>query len=282
MSRADHVEQRVGHGLVVDDELRVEDLVPAMLGVGLRKHHELDIRRVASELLERLDQVADLIVRERKAELGVGARERRVPVRTERHPPQRTRCTAAKEVRLVLRDPERLGHSIMQQRPERAQLGLRKRLHRLDVVGRAALDPPYRLEAADEDDIGGLAGPGRDRPEPRCDEQPLSTLLLELRARAIGQKLSEHLELGFIEVARGIHEVHQARGERTNARIDALQRPQQSFEAKLRQRGCAGHGKHAEFYQKPGRRNFDANAAAPRESGRPPDYLRAFESPPGV
>jgi hypothetical protein len=39
----------------------------------------------------------------------------------------------------------------------------------------------------------------------------------------------------------------EAAAERANARIDALQRLQQSFEAKLRQRGGAGQGEHAKF-----------------------------------
>jgi hypothetical protein len=44
---ADHREQRQRHGLTVDDELGIEYLVPAMLRVRLREHHELDIGGIA-------------------------------------------------------------------------------------------------------------------------------------------------------------------------------------------------------------------------------------------
>ena len=75
----------------------------------------------------------------------------------------------------------------------------------------------------------------------------LPALLLQVRPRPVGQQLPEQLELGFVQRPRGIHEMHETRAERTNARIDALQRLQQSFEAKLRQRGRAGQREHAEF-----------------------------------
>src|SRR5205823_5023696 len=52
----------------VDDEVGVEDLVPAVLAVGLREHHELDVRRVAPEALERLGEVQDLVLGEGEAE----------------------------------------------------------------------------------------------------------------------------------------------------------------------------------------------------------------------
>src|SRR5205807_8422035 len=43
----DHREQRLRLLRAVDDPVGVEDLVPAMLGVRLREHGELDIRGVA-------------------------------------------------------------------------------------------------------------------------------------------------------------------------------------------------------------------------------------------
>ena len=36
----------------VDDPVGVEDLVPAMLGVGLREHHQLDVGRIAADAAE--------------------------------------------------------------------------------------------------------------------------------------------------------------------------------------------------------------------------------------
>ena len=45
----DHREQRLRLALAIDDPIRVEDLVTAMLGVRLREHHQLDIGRIAAE-----------------------------------------------------------------------------------------------------------------------------------------------------------------------------------------------------------------------------------------
>ena len=58
---ADHVEQGFIARLAIDDPARVEDLVAAMLGVRLREHHELDVRRVALEPREAREQVIHLI-----------------------------------------------------------------------------------------------------------------------------------------------------------------------------------------------------------------------------
>ena len=52
MRVADHREQRLRLRDAVDDELGVEDLVAAVLGVRLREHHQLDIGRIAPEALE--------------------------------------------------------------------------------------------------------------------------------------------------------------------------------------------------------------------------------------
>ena len=51
----DHPEQRPGLDDPVDDEVGVEDLVAAVLGVGLREHHQLDVAGVAPEPGERVD-----------------------------------------------------------------------------------------------------------------------------------------------------------------------------------------------------------------------------------
>src|SRR3546814_4449868 len=77
MGVLDHLEQRLRravalHVLPVDGPRRVEDLVPAVLGVGLREHHQFDVAGVAAELAEAFAQVFDLVLRERQAEACVG------------------------------------------------------------------------------------------------------------------------------------------------------------------------------------------------------------------
>ena len=58
---ADHREQRLGLRLAVDHPVCVEDLVAAVLGVRLCKHHQLDVRRVTPEAAEAFAKVFDFI-----------------------------------------------------------------------------------------------------------------------------------------------------------------------------------------------------------------------------
>ncbi len=46
----------------VDDPVGVEDLVPAVLRVRLREHHQLDVGGIAPHALEIVQQVVDLIL----------------------------------------------------------------------------------------------------------------------------------------------------------------------------------------------------------------------------
>ena len=74
-----------GIGVAVDDELRIEDLVAAMLGVRLRKHHQFDVGRIASQLAKRPHQIVDLIARQRQPPFSVGARQRLAAVLAQYH-----------------------------------------------------------------------------------------------------------------------------------------------------------------------------------------------------
>ncbi len=73
---ADHRKQAFRRALAVDDPIGVEDLVPAMLRVRLREHHELDVARVAPHGAKLRREVVDLVGRKREAELAVRAFER--------------------------------------------------------------------------------------------------------------------------------------------------------------------------------------------------------------
>ena len=77
-----------GMRLPVDHPVGIEDLVPAMLGVGLREHHQLDVGRVAADAAEIVDQVVDLVVGQRQAQAPVGGLQRRAAVgRADRRAP---------------------------------------------------------------------------------------------------------------------------------------------------------------------------------------------------
>ena len=62
MSMAHHAEQRLVLFLAVDDPIGVEDLVPAVLRVCLREHHQFDIGGIAPHALEIVRQVVDLVL----------------------------------------------------------------------------------------------------------------------------------------------------------------------------------------------------------------------------
>ncbi len=63
----DHLEQRaILHG-PVDFPGGIKNLVTAMLGVGLREHHQFDVVGIASHRDERLHQIIDFIVGQREA-----------------------------------------------------------------------------------------------------------------------------------------------------------------------------------------------------------------------
>ena len=68
----DHLEERLGLLFAVEDEVGVEDLVTAVLAVGLGEHHQLDIRRVAAQGPETFRQVVDLVGSQRQAQRRIG------------------------------------------------------------------------------------------------------------------------------------------------------------------------------------------------------------------
>ena len=69
---ADHLKQGMGLGLAVDGPAGVEDLVAAVLGVGLGEHHQFDVGGVPAKLGEGGRQIVDLVRGQRQAEVAVG------------------------------------------------------------------------------------------------------------------------------------------------------------------------------------------------------------------
>ncbi len=121
----------------VDRELRIEDLVPAVLAVGLGEHHQFDVSRIARELRERLHQVVHLVVGQRQTMGLVRQRQRRLATMQqidllERQVPpvRRTACAASARLNSTL--------SVMRSCSMRRQ--------RLQLVGRRARPCPARRD----------------------------------------------------------------------------------------------------------------------------------------
>ena len=68
----DHAEQGGFAGLPIEGPGGIENLVPAVLGIGLRKHHQLDIAGVALEPGEGFQQVVDFVLSKGQAQFAVG------------------------------------------------------------------------------------------------------------------------------------------------------------------------------------------------------------------
>ena len=159
----DHLEQRQRLRLAVDGPAGIEDLVPAMFGIGLREHHQFDVVRIATEFTVARTQVVDLILGQRQPEARVGGFK----------PCQRNDFDIACRLRgeqrhaVFARRKQRLRHRIMQQLGQR---DLRLRILRPadQVDTHATLDPAHRQAGAAQQ-LGGLAGPRRKRAQPWHD-----------------------------------------------------------------------------------------------------------------
>ena len=76
---ADHAEHAAVLRLAVNAEVGIENFVATVLAIGLRKHHELYIRRVALQALKGLVQVVDFVLGQCQAKLHIGPFQCRTP-----------------------------------------------------------------------------------------------------------------------------------------------------------------------------------------------------------
>ena len=234
---ADHREHRLRLVLPVDAELRIEDLVPAMLAVGLREHHQLDVARVAAELRECIDQVVDLVLAQRQAEAGVGRVQRRSALPQYIHVFQRRRRLLVEQMaRGLALEGHALGHAVVQQRRDGCQRVGRQRLGRTEqaaLQSEPVFDDTFdalHRQAAVVGDVGGFAGPRRHRAQPRHDDNQRARGRLTRRV-AIAQQRFELVHVGRLERGGAAHPVHVPRRQFGDAPVDALQPQQQAARA---------------------------------------------------
>ena len=188
----DHPEERQRLFGAVDRPRRVEDLVAAMLGIRLREHHQLDVRRIATLAPERLEQVVDLVGRQRETQLDVRLFQRLASAREHIDGRQALRGHVPEElVRLREIVDDDLRHPVVQLRLQRSRPGGVHRLARQDRERESALDPEERVESAVARDLGGLRRPRRDGPEAREHEVGRPRGQGRTRRRAVGQQLVE-------------------------------------------------------------------------------------------
>ena len=195
--------------LAVDGEVGVEDLVAAVLGVGLREHHQPDVAGVALQLGEGLDQVVDLVVRQRQAEVLVGDFQRARP----------WPIAADMGQRLGQPGVEQVAAGLRRRRPTRS-CGHAAASRRLAALARSGLAPPlsasirpdlscrrnsvtrstrWMSRAAVVGDVGGLGAHGDT--VPRRGITTTSSPGRGLGGVAIGQQRGELVGGGRVERA---------------------------------------------------------------------------------
>ena len=216
---ADHGEQAEVLLLAVDGPVRVEDLVAAVLGVGLGEHHQLGVRGVAPQGGEPLRQVVDFILRQRQTQLTVGGGQRLAAAADHVHAGQRARPVVGEQHLGVLQPVEhRFHHAIVQRR---RQLAPGRRPVELEPVFNTALHPRHLGEAGVVADVGGLGRPRRHRARARHHHEGFAVALFHgrvLQAGAVFQQAVEHLTLALVQPGgalrwRQLHEVHETGGQ---------------------------------------------------------------------
>ena len=237
---ANHLEHRVFLRHAVDGEGRIEDLVPAVLAVGLREHHQLDIARVAAEAAEGVEQIGDLVGREREAEGGVGCVERSAAGTEhvdDRH--RRRHALIEQGPGFVDAREHALGHAVVQQGCAGRTLFGRERLRAAEQrllqaqrVGRDALDAVHGAAAVARD-VGGFRGPRRDRAQARADDDGPGRIGRFGRV-AVAQQFGEALAQRRRERCVAPDPVHEAGFDAGDARCDAFEARGQRFGAKAR------------------------------------------------
>ena len=159
---ADHVEQRMRLRLAVDDPAGVENLVPAVLAVGLGEHHELDVGRIAADAAEVVEQVVDFVIGQGEAHLAIRALQRRSSAADQSDGRERPgRKFAEQALGVIQRRKNRFGHAIVNERQQsRPRFSIeRGTVARTHGIEHAAFDSLYFRKAAVMRDVGRFRGP---------------------------------------------------------------------------------------------------------------------------
>ena len=76
---SNHAEERVCLLGTVNLPTGIEDFVPTVLGIGLRKHHEFDVTWITTQVRKGIDQIRHFVVGQRQSQFAVGDEQRLCP-----------------------------------------------------------------------------------------------------------------------------------------------------------------------------------------------------------
>jgi hypothetical protein len=251
---ADHAEQALGLGHAVDGELGVENLVAAVLAVGLREHHQLHIGGVAFEARERRDQIIDFVFGQGQAPGLVGVFQSSATANQHIHMRHGRRVQRSEQGRSLIPAGHRgLGHAVVQQGSDLAQLisrqfgGAEQAGFQGQAVFGQALHAAH-VKTAVVGNVGRLGRPGRDRADARADHdhRAIDRTCVGL---AIGQQCGQGVLLGIAHGRCRGHQVHKTGGNAQNLRRYFCQTWQNLGNAKVAEgagafesRDVQGHG----------------------------------------
>ncbi|MNZ54577.1 hypothetical protein D3C78_724810 [compost metagenome] len=212
----DHAEQAFFLAFAVDIPTGVEDLVAAVLGVGLGEHHQFDVVRVALEALEAGNQVVDLVFGQGQAQLDVGFFQGGAATTEDVDGGQRLGLGVAEQAGGPFELAQhQLGHAIVQDVGNDGGIGVAQLT--ADVVGNAPLQALDVFQAAVVGDVAGLARPGRDGAETRNHQEQAAARLLDRYARAVLEQAREHLLLVGTQIAVNLGEMREFSIQTTNS-----------------------------------------------------------------
>src|SRR5471032_220264 len=188
----DHAEQAFFLAFAVDVPTGVENLVTAVLGVGLGEHHQFDVVRVALQAVEGVDQIIDLVFGQGQAQFGVGLLEGGAATAEHVNRSQRLGFGVAEQAGSLfqLADDD-LRHAVVQAAGDQLGFGIAELAG--NIESDTALQALDFFQATVAGDITGLARPGRDGAEPRQNQEQAAVRLLNGNAWAVLQKARQHL-----------------------------------------------------------------------------------------
>ena len=159
MRFTDHAKQTFGARLAVYHPGGVEYLVTAVLRIGLCKHGQFGVGRIAARAAEMVEQIIDFVGRQCQPHVAIGALQRGLAaIGKVDHLERPWRDVTEQGLRVFEPLQHRLDHAVVHQRQHlgtmfRQSRGIGK------IPGAAALDARHRLKAALAGDIGRLGGP---------------------------------------------------------------------------------------------------------------------------
>ncbi|MNZ86825.1 hypothetical protein D3C78_1056620 [compost metagenome] len=194
----DHLEQRLRLFFAVDNPVGVENLVAAVLGVGLREHIEFDVVRIAVQLHERILQVINLVICQCQTQTQVGINQGLTAFTQQIHALYRRRLMVREEFFCVIqRGEDALHHAVVQFSGNRLPL-FSGQGRGFNVIRHSSFQTIDLAQAAVVGDVSGFRRPGGNGTRARRCKDQFASWRMAAQARAILEQTFKLLALLLI------------------------------------------------------------------------------------